>query len=98
MWVSTSNPFSTNYSSVGVEEPSELEDFSQLLRFMTLQSRLHPFLVENKKLHETVTYCDVAVRLDLVDPETLLQHSSCPVQQLLEMQQGKGSDLKKNNR
>lgn len=39
-------------------------------------------------------YRDVAVRLDLVDPETLFHHTSCPVQQLLQLQQGKGSYLR----
>lgn len=39
------------------------------------------------------THCDVAVRLDLVDPEALLHHTARSVQQLFELAQGEGSHL-----
>lgn len=37
---------------------------------------------------QTETYCDVAVRFDLVDPETVLEHGAGPPEQLLQLAQG----------
>lgn len=42
-------------------------------------------------MREKATHSDVAVRFDLVDPEALLHHRACPVQQLLQLAQGERS-------
>jgi len=39
-------------------------------------------------------YRDKAVRLDLVDPEALLQHAAGPIQQLFKLEQSEGSNLR----
>lgn len=52
---------------------------------------LNPNTISNGS--STDTHCDVAVRLDFVDPEPVFHHGACPVQQLFQLAQSEGSNL-----